>query len=36
MLEINENITSQPLQHIFIPLKGIKEFSMVKEILDEN
>ena len=36
MLEINENITRQPLQHRFIPLKGIKEFSMAKEILDEN
>ena len=36
MLEVNENLSDQPLQNTFIPLKELKEFLLVKELKDEN
>ena len=36
MLEVNENLMDQPLQSIFIPLNGLKEFLLIKELQDEN
>ena len=36
MLEINENSSKQPLQHRFIPLKELKEFTLIEDGLDEN
>jgi D-glycero-D-manno-heptose 1,7-bisphosphate phosphatase len=36
MLEINENSSKQPLQHRFIPLKELKEFTLIEDELDEN
>jgi D-glycero-D-manno-heptose 1,7-bisphosphate phosphatase len=36
MLEVNENSIIEPMQHIFFPLKNLKEFSQVQEILGEN
>jgi D-glycero-D-manno-heptose 1,7-bisphosphate phosphatase len=36
MLEVNENLSDQPLQTIFTPLKELKEFLLVKELQDEN
>ena len=36
MLEINENSSNRPLQLVFTPLKELKEFSKIKEFLDEN
>ena len=36
MLEINENSSIQPLQHRFIPLKELKEFTLIEDGLDEN
>jgi D-glycero-D-manno-heptose 1,7-bisphosphate phosphatase len=36
MLEINQNMSVQPLQNTFIPLKDFKEFLLVKELQVEN
>ena len=36
MLEINQNVSIQPLQNTFIPLKDLKEFLLVKELQVEN
>ena len=36
MLEVNENLSDQPLQNTFIPLKELKEFLLAKELQDEN
>ena len=36
MLEVNENLSDQPLQITFTPLKELKEFLLVKELQDEN
>ena len=36
MLEININMNSQSLQNEFIPLNGLEEFIVFKEMLDEN
>ena len=36
MLEINEGLNSSLLQSKFIPINELKEFLLVKEILDEN
>ena len=36
MLEINESLNSSPLQSKFIPINELKEFLLIKEILDEN
>jgi histidinol phosphatase-like enzyme len=36
MLEVNENLSDQPLQITFTPLKELKEFLLVKELRDEN
>ena len=36
MLEVNENLSGQPLQITFTPLKELKEFLLVKELRDEN
>jgi len=36
MLEVNENLSDQPLQNTFIPLKELKEFLSAKELQDEN
>jgi len=36
MLEINENSSAAPLQSIFVPLKELKEFSLARDILNEN
>ena len=36
MLEVNENLSYQPLQNTFIPLKELKEFILAKELQDEN
>ncbi len=36
MLEINENLNGSLLQNKFVPLNELKEFLLVKEILDGN
>jgi histidinol phosphatase-like enzyme len=36
MLEINENLNGSLLQNKFVPLNDLKEFLLIKEILDEN
>ena len=36
MLEVNENLSDQPLQITFTHLKELKEFLLVKELQDEN
>ena len=36
MLEINQNVSIQPLQNTFIPLKDLKEFLLTKELQVEN
>ena len=36
MLEINISSSVAPLQSIFIPLKELKEFSLAKDMLNEN
>jgi hypothetical protein len=36
MLEINESLNGSLLQNKFVPLNDLKEFLLVKEILDEN
>ena len=36
MLEINEGLNGSLLQNKFVPLNDLKEFLLIKEILDEN
>lgn len=36
MLEINANSTNQPLFHVFTPLKELKEFKLIQELINEN
>lgn len=36
MLEININSSQQPLYQTFMPLKDVKEFTLLKEFINEN
>ena len=36
MLEINANSTNPPLFHVFTPLKELKEFTLIQELINEN
>lgn len=36
MLEINANSTNPPLFHVFTPLKELKEFKLIQELINEN
>jgi len=36
MLEINDNLSNQPLQNEFVPLKGLEEFMLIKKTFNED
>jgi histidinol phosphatase-like enzyme len=36
MLDVNENSSTEPVLNLFFPLRDLKEFFQVEEIVNEN